>query len=168
MSVDPLRPDLATVLPLDRDAPRAARLQVAELYSHWPDLRGAVVLLTSELLTRAVRQRDRAPDQAVELCAWIPSDIARVELRASSELLFRPPEPSGPHYDHILLDQIADRWSIDTDQGLARIWFEIDGLPATSEPSKQLPARPIAIDPQVHDEGNVSKPRSQGLIQDAP
>jgi hypothetical protein len=156
------------MLPLDAGAPRAARQQVAELYSRSPDVRGAVMLLTSEIVTRAVRQRDRASDQAVELCAWISSDLARVELRGWSELLFRPPEPSGPHYDHILLDQIADRWSIDTDQGLARIWFEIDGLPATSEPSKQLPAQPIAIDPQVHDEGNVSKPRSQGLIQDAP
>ena len=167
ISVDLLRPDLTTVLHLDRDAPHAARLQVAELYSRSPDLRGAVVLLTSELLTRSVRQRDRASDQAVELCAWMSSDIARVELRGSSELLFRPPEPSGPHYDHILLDQIADRWSIDTHQGVARIWFEIDGLPATSQSSKQLPARPIVIHPHVPDEGNVSDPQSQGLIQDA-
>ena len=126
LSIDFLQPDLATSLPLHRDAPRAARVQVAELYSPSSDLRGAVILLTSEMVTRAVRQRGRAPDEAVELRAWMSSDVARVELRAGSELLFRPPEPSGPHYDHILLDQIADRWSIDTDQGLARIWFEID------------------------------------------
>jgi hypothetical protein len=126
MSVDPVRPDLATMLRLHRDAPRTARLEVAQLYSASPELRGAAMLLTSELVTRAVRQRRRAPDTTVELRAWMSSDIARVELRAGSELLFRPPEPNGPHYDHILLDQIADRWSIDTDQTLARIWFEID------------------------------------------
>lgn len=125
MPIDRVRPDLETSLHLDRDAPHTARLFVARLQFCSPDLRDAAVLLTSELVTRAVRQGDGAADKAVELRAWMLSEVVRVELRASSERLFRPPEPNGPHYDHILLDQIADRWSIETEHGLARVWFEI-------------------------------------------
>jgi hypothetical protein len=137
MTIDRMKPDLATSLRLDRDAPRTARLHVARLGFPPPNLLEAVVLLTSELVTRAVRQRDRTADETVGLRAWMPSDVVRVELQASSELLFRPPEPKGPHYDHILLDQIADRWSIDTEKSLARIWFEID----RSTPDVRAPRR---------------------------
>jgi len=147
MPTDSVRPDLATSLQLDRHAPRTARLHVAELDYPSPGLHDAVVLLTSELVTRAVRQRHLVPDEAVELRAWMRSDIARIELRASSELLFRPPELTGPHYDHILLDQIADRWSIDTDRNLARIWFEID----RHTPTATLESRPGGTSLQTHD-----------------
>jgi hypothetical protein len=84
------------------------------------------MLLTSELVTRAVRQRRGGTTEAVQLLVWMPRDVVRVELRAASERLVRPPEQAGPHYDHILLDQVAHRWSIDADERSARIWFEID------------------------------------------
>jgi hypothetical protein len=125
-------PNLVMSLELEPDAPRAARHHVAAVRTLAPDLRDAVMLLTSELVTRAVRQGESASTESVELRVWMPADVVRVELRAESELLVRPPEPSGPHYDHMLLDQVADRWSIDTDEHPARIWFEIDR--ARSEP----------------------------------
>jgi hypothetical protein len=127
MSIDPrATPNLVMSLPLEPDAPRAARHHVAQVEILSPDLRDAVMLLTSELVTRAVRQGRPGSGEAVELLVWMPADLVRVELRAPSEYLVQPPEPAGPHYDHILLDQVAHRWSIDTGADPARIWFEID------------------------------------------
>src|SRR5205814_698462 len=63
-------PDLALSLPLDPYAPRAARYHMAQVDRPSPDLRDAVVLLTSELVTRAV-----------QLC---DSREATIELRAVS------------------------------------------------------------------------------------
>lgn len=117
--------NLVMSLQLEPDAPRAARHLAAQVDSLSHDLRDAVMLLTSELVARAVRQRRSSSREAVELLVWMPADLVRVELRAPSESLIRPPEPAGPHYDHILLDQVAHRWSIDTGEH-PRIWFEID------------------------------------------
>src|SRR5439155_24809074 len=81
MPIDPLQPDLAMSLTLDPYAPRAARYHVAQVDRPSPDLRDAVVLLTSELVTRSV-QHAHASGANIELRAWIPTDAGRVELRA--------------------------------------------------------------------------------------
>jgi hypothetical protein len=125
--LESVEPDFETSLRLDSRAPRAARYHVAQVDHPAPDLRDAVVLLTSELVTRAVAQCESGPEE-VELRVWMPSDVVRVELRARRELLGLPPldELNGPDYDVMLLGQVADRWSIDTDQQPACVWFEID------------------------------------------
>src|SRR5438874_2160989 len=64
--------------------------------------------------------------EAAQLRVWLCADLVRVELRVPSELLSVSPQRSGPDYDRIVLDQIADRWSIDTDQDVVWVWFEID------------------------------------------
>jgi hypothetical protein len=132
-----LRPDLTISLRLDPYAPRAARYHVAQVDRPSPDLRDAVVLLTSELVTRAVQQSEQAPNAAIELRVWMPADIVRVELQASSEFL-PAPEPDALDYGLLLLDRIADRWSIDGAGDLACMWFEIDRHPVVApelEPS---------------------------------
>jgi hypothetical protein len=122
-------PHLMASLRLDTDAPRGARYHVCQVDSPSPDLRDAVMLLTSEIVTRAVRQSHSGED-AVELRVWMPPDVVRVELVGSTASLFRPPWGAGPHYEHSLLDNIADRWSIDVEGDHASIWFEIDRLDA--------------------------------------
>jgi anti-anti-sigma factor len=126
-SLDLSDPKFEISLDLHPGATRSARNYVGDLV---PDasqnVREAVMLLTSELVTRAVRQRPPGFTESVELRVWLRADLVRVELRASSEVLVVPPEPTGPHYDHILLDQIADRWSIDTGPDFGCTWFEID------------------------------------------
>jgi len=125
--LDRSRPDFDISFDLHPGAARSARNYVGDLvYADASrNVREAVMLLTSELVTRAVRQRPLALAEAIGLRAWLSAELVRVELRARSELLFLPPERSGPHYDHILLDQLADRWSIDTGQDFACAWFEI-------------------------------------------
>ncbi|MCW3068407.1 MAG: hypothetical protein JWL67_1032 [Solirubrobacterales bacterium] len=131
MTVDTVIPDLQVSLTLDPFAPRAARYYVAQLDRPSPDLRDAVVLLTSELVSRAVEQCEHCSGEAVELLAWMPSDVVRVELRAPREVLDLPAHAHRTHYDMLLLDQVADRWSIETTQAEASepcacMWFEID------------------------------------------
>lgn len=120
-------PDLQLSLHLGPYAPRAARHHVARVDRPSPDLRDAVILLTSELVTRAV-QRDHTPaGDDIELRVWMPSDTVRVELRGACELVGAPGQNDGwPDFDLMLLESIADRWSLDTEHQRACLWFEID------------------------------------------
>src|SRR5947209_14874879 len=87
--LDAVEPDLALSLPADPYGARAARHHVAQVDRPSPDLRDAVVLLTSELVTRAV-ERARSSSEELELRVWMPADVVRVEVRAPRALLDRP------------------------------------------------------------------------------
>src|SRR3977135_1482164 len=112
MPIDLLRPDLAMSLMLDPYAPRAARYHIAQVDRPSPDLRDAVVLLTSELVTRAV-QHCQSPEASLELRAWMPADVVRVELHAPPQLLGLTSDGDSTDYGLLLLDELADRWSLD-------------------------------------------------------
>jgi hypothetical protein len=131
MSTEAVDPDMEVSLPLDAYAPRTARYHVARVDRPSPDLRDAVVLLTSELVSRAAQQC-RSQEAVVQLRAWMPADVVRVELRAAVDLLSTPEDVHGLDYSQLLLDQIADRWSLEDDRELRCMWFEIDrhGSPA--------------------------------------
>ena len=87
----PTEPDLAISLRLDAYAPRAARSQVALVDRPSPDLRDAVMLITHDLVTRALRQGQFTSGEDIELRVWMPADIVRVEhhrfIRANFALL---------------------------------------------------------------------------------
>jgi hypothetical protein len=136
MPLESRAPNLVLSLPLDNHAPRAARYHVAQVDRPSPDLRDAVVLLTSELVTRAV-ERSGSSAQALELRVWMPTDVVRVEVRAPRALL----DGHGPHGGHngdsrdwdvpdldgLVFAQVADRWSIGgRDDEDISMWFEID------------------------------------------
>jgi hypothetical protein len=142
MPVDLGAPDLETSLQVDPHAPRAARYHVAQVDRPSPDLRDAVILLTSELVTRAAQYSHPGRDEAVQLRVWMPAEVVRVELRAPRELLLPPAEHEGPHYDLLLIDQVADRWSIEPTEALACAWFEIDRHEVQPEPEPQRQQRP--------------------------
>jgi hypothetical protein len=126
MPIDLVVPDLEVSLHLDEFAPRAARYHVGHVDRPSPDLRNAVTLLTSELVSRAVQHCEQANGESLELRVWMPSDIVRVELRAPQGLLELDGDADGTQYDLVLLDQVADRWSIDADEPSVCMWFEID------------------------------------------
>ena len=122
--IDLVEPDLALSLPADPYAPRAARYHVAQVDRPSPDLRDAVVLLTSELVTRAVQHG--ASGEMMELRAWMPADVVRVELLAPRKLLPPPSGANAQDYSLMLLDELADRWSLERSAEPACMWFEID------------------------------------------
>ena len=119
-------PDLAISIYPDRCAPRAARYCVGTIEHPPAELRESLVLLTSELVSRAVRRHQRTAPELFELRIWIRPNLARVELHGACELLCAAPGPEDPEDDLRLVDALADRWSIDSDEHGARIWFEID------------------------------------------
>ncbi len=125
-------PDAVISLHPDPYAPRAARFCVGTVDRPSPDLRDVVVLLTSELVTRAVMLCQSALDEFVELRVWMPHDLVRVELHGARQLLCAPAESDHPQDDLMLVDGLADRWAIDTDEDDACIWFEIDRHPETA------------------------------------
>src|ERR1700716_3990233 len=73
MPFDRLRPDLEIVLTLDPYAPRAARHRVAQVGRPSPDLRDAIKLLCSELVSQAVEHS--AEGDSIELRMWMPEDV---------------------------------------------------------------------------------------------
>jgi hypothetical protein len=124
-------PDAVISMRPDLYAPRAARYFVGTVDRPSPDLRDVVVLLTSELVTRAVLLCPSDRDEFVELRIWMPAEVVRVELRAARELIYAPPESASPHDGLLLMDDLADRWSVDVQGEQACIWFEIDRRHAT-------------------------------------
>jgi hypothetical protein len=121
-------PQLAARLDMDRQAPRMARHQVRLLGFRSPDLRDAVVLLTSEVVTRAVEQCevDDVKSAPLEFRVWIEPDLVRVELRGAPTLAHVIPDLPPWHFDVMLLDSIADRWAWDSGPAGICFWFEID------------------------------------------
>jgi anti-sigma regulatory factor (Ser/Thr protein kinase) len=109
------------------DAPSDARTALRRAHPDLPpDLMQVIVLLTSELVSNAVKHAD-AESIAVR-CAVLPQQI-RVEV-ADKGPGFEP-DPSkidaggvggwGLH----LVDELSSRWGI-TDGPGSRVWFEID------------------------------------------
>jgi hypothetical protein len=152
--IDRADPDLDVSLRLDDFAPRAARYHVTRVGRPSPDLRDAVALLTSELVSRAVEHARSTSGASVQLRAWMRSDLVRVELRAPRQLLDLPRATNGTEYDLAILDQVADRWSIDASEPSACMWFEIDRLvhgAGDDEPPDSDPLLPGAsVDGRPH------------------
>jgi hypothetical protein len=127
-------PDLEISLRLDAYAPRAARYYVAQVDRPSPDLRDAVTLITNELVTRALSQHQFKSGEDIELRVWMPADIVRVEIQGPRNLLPPPSVPGEPH-DGLLIEKLADRWSMDTHERHACAWFEIDRHELDVEPA---------------------------------
>ncbi len=114
-------------MPLDPHAPRSARHTVAQVDHPSPDLRDAVMLLCSEVVTQAV---ERSPGEMIEVRVWMPEDVVRVELVGSPHSLSKAHRAHGD-YATLLLDQLADRWQHEQREDEACVWFEIDRHPAS-------------------------------------
>lgn len=124
MPVDFLSPDLEVSLEVGPYAPRVARFYVTQVGRPSPDLRDAISLLTSELVTRAVHQWAAA--EALKLREWMSIDVVRVEVLASGQSLEVMADSDDRHYELLLLNQIADRWSVGNGTPSPCMWFEID------------------------------------------
>jgi anti-sigma regulatory factor (Ser/Thr protein kinase) len=114
-------------------ASSSARRALSGLERHLRDsLLDDVRLLTSELVTNSVRHGDVGPARDVELCATVSTGMVRVEvsdLGGGFEPSRAPTEPEdggAGGWGLYLVDMVADRWGVDRQEGVTRVWFEID------------------------------------------
>lgn len=94
-------------------------------------------LLTSELVTNAVRHGPSADDGEVALRVYVRPDAVRVEV-VDVGLGFVPPVPTAAEeiggWGLVLVDQVAARWGVN-DGPPTTVWFELlrrDGRPSVA------------------------------------
>jgi anti-sigma regulatory factor (Ser/Thr protein kinase) len=119
--------DLQLSLNADTSAPSEARRAVDELEEN---LRGTLAedikLLLSELVTNSIRHSGAPADRPIEVAVRSSSSVVRIEVLDRGKWSPPTPDPGGTSgWGLFLVDQIADRWGVDHDQG-TRAWFEID------------------------------------------
>ncbi|MHB8233029.1 MAG: ATP-binding protein [Solirubrobacteraceae bacterium] len=153
MPLDMRSPDLEAQVQLDAYAPRFARHCVGQVDSPSPDLRDAVELLTSEVVTRAVELYD--PGRKLALRIWMPHDVVRVELEVERDYSLGASGPTGD-YALVLLDGLADRWSIEPACEPASVWFEIDRHAPAERADEQAPTQVAPPKHQLHSERSAT------------
>lgn len=107
---------------------------------------GDLHLLVSELVTNSVRHAGLSPADRIGFRVETSRESVRVEVSDPGVGFETPPEapPSpvpAPGPERVsgrglyLVDQLADRWGVNRDRGLTRVWFEVavharDRIPA--------------------------------------
>ena len=117
--------DVVTALRPEAAAVRAARrLLVREGLD--ADLSHTVCLLTSEIVTNAIRHAGLRDSDRILLAARLAPEMVRVEVRDPGPG-FDPAvrhETSG--FGLRMVDMLSSRWGVDRDDKGCRVWFEVD------------------------------------------
>lgn len=94
------------------------------------------MLLTSELVTNAVRHSGQASDDPIELTVSVETDLLRVMVRDQGTG-FDPGDARARSdnggWGFTLVRRLSSRWGVDRTGGGTDVWFEID-LPRASAP----------------------------------
>lgn len=125
VAIAPPRNDLVVALPVTPHAPSAARrLLITEGLD--PDLDHTVCLLTSEVVTNAIRHSGGGENDRIVLAARLTPDFARVEVRDNGPGFDPDVRHDASGFGLRMLDTLAARWGVDNDDRGTRVWFEID------------------------------------------
>ena len=120
---------LELTLGVGRDTPARARKALGGLNGSLADLRQPVRLLVSELVTNAVLHGGTGSDRTIQLRLVARAEQVRVEVTDQGPGF--EPGATGYREDPVggfgltLVDELADRWGVEAEQG-ACVWFEID------------------------------------------
>jgi len=117
--------DLVLALPVDPRAGGAARRALVREGLD-PDLDHTVCLLTSEIVTNAVRHAQLGEDDRIIVAARLTPDYARIEVRDNGPGFDPEHRHHASGYGLRLMDMLASRWGVDRDGGGNRVWFEVD------------------------------------------
>jgi anti-sigma regulatory factor (Ser/Thr protein kinase) len=119
-------------LPADSIAPALARAGLRSVTRGLPDRAAAdLALLTTEIVSNAVRHASRSPGDEIILRVAADDDIVRVEVVDGGEL-FEPLPAGGPWdvrsdgWGLYLVDALAKAWGIEEEANGKRVWFELD------------------------------------------
>jgi anti-sigma regulatory factor (Ser/Thr protein kinase) len=117
-------------LPPRTTAPALARTTVSSAIGPVrPEVAEQVELLTSEVVTNAIRHARTDPLAEVILRVDASNDHVRVEVLNPGPS-FDPPVPSRPDLSGtglglFLVDALADAWGVDREGPRTKVWFEI-------------------------------------------
>ena len=112
----------------DTEAAAAARRALGELKWHvHPDVVQRVRLLVSELVTNSVRH---AQTPEISMDVKVTDSCVRVAVGDRGEgfdALPRSPEPErASGWGLFLVEQMSDRWGVETPGGGTLVWFEVN------------------------------------------
>ena len=125
MAIASPRNDVVVALPVTPKAPSAARrLLIGEGLD--PDLDHTVCLLTSEIVTNAIRHSGKGEDDRIVVAARLAPDFARIEVRDSGPGFDPDVRHRADGFGLRMLDALAARWGVDHDDRGTRVWFEVD------------------------------------------
>ena len=123
-----LKPLLSKSLTADRGAPRAARSALDELNSHIdPGLKDDIRLLVSEVVTNSVIHAQPETPGEVVLDVYASDEVVRVAVTDYGPGFVAEERPRGGDrsgWGLMMVDQLADRWGVELDQG-TEVWFEL-------------------------------------------
>jgi anti-sigma regulatory factor (Ser/Thr protein kinase) len=123
-------------------APAAARSELAPLLDGLPRATvDDVMLLTSELVTNAVRHTSSATLGDVLLRVDTDASHVRVEV-LNPGAAFDPPTPQTPSTTGtglglFLVDALASSWAVETEDARTKVWFELPIAEDVSEPRER-------------------------------
>lgn len=128
-------------------APREARRALEELIAPLVDepVLEDAKLLTSELVTNAIRHGPRDPDAVVSLRVRLQDGIVHIEVTDAGHGFSPPPADRRSDiggWGLVLVERVAQRWGIENGSPTT-VWFELD------RPAPGPATWPPAMDPQV-------------------
>jgi anti-sigma regulatory factor (Ser/Thr protein kinase) len=116
-------------LPGGLRAPQSARRAIEEHFTKavQKDMLASIELLTTELVSNAVRHGGASEQQTVVLHLAIAPDCLRVEVCDPGRgFVPGPPRPYGEGgYGLFLVSEVSSRWGVSHEEGNCT-WFEID------------------------------------------
>jgi anti-sigma regulatory factor (Ser/Thr protein kinase) len=119
------RPPFVLELPRDGMAAALARSALAEIDGHVEDIADRLAVLTTELVTNAVRHGRGA----IRLCVAFADGLIRVEVQddgdcfvAADALAIEGTSAGG--FGLKIVEAVADRWGVHRSRGV--VWAELD------------------------------------------
>ena len=91
-----------------------------------PDLEHTICLLTSEIVTNAVRHAGLSGSDRIVLAARLGAEHVRVEVRDSGPGFDPDVRHDASGYGLRMVEMLASRWGVDGLDPGCRVWFEVD------------------------------------------
>jgi anti-sigma regulatory factor (Ser/Thr protein kinase) len=136
--------------PPERRSAAAARRELETLLWNLDSAEFDVIsLLVTEMIANSVKHSGMRPGGSVRLDVALTEERVRVEVRDDGRG-FVPAardhdSPLESHWGLHLIEELADRWSVETDPYTV-VWFELDRAPVAAAP---MPGRPVAARPSM-------------------
>ena len=116
-------------IPVGSTAPALARATLSAVAHPPPDAASDVLLLTSEVVTNAIRHAGSAPHDDVIVRVDPREDAVRVEVLNPGPG-FDPqvpvsPSQTGTGLGLFLVDRLSSTWGVESEAGRTKVWFEV-------------------------------------------